>query len=92
MKYSNEMGDRALGMYINNENVEVSKELLIDLVQQILKNAEDDDFDEMTANNFAVAGFLKLLMDTSNDLGFHRFQHDLQKLSLSYDLSYCKQE
>ena len=87
MKYSNEMGDRALGMYVNHENVKVSKELLIDLVQQIVKNAEADDFDEMIANDFAVAGFLKLLMNTSHDLGFHRLQHDLQKLSLSYDLS-----
>ena len=87
MKCNNEMGDRALGMYVNHENVTVSKELLIDLVQQIAKNAKVDDFDDMTANDFAVAGFLKLLMDTSHDLGLDRLQYDLQKLSLNYDLS-----
>ena len=87
MKCDNEMGDMALGMYINHENVLVSKELLIDLVQQIVKNAEADDYDEMSANDFAVAGFLKLLMDTSHDLGLDRLKYDLQKLSLNYDLS-----
>tara|TARA_Y100000591_G_C21811135_1_gene687976 strand:- start:519 stop:809 length:291 start_codon:yes stop_codon:yes gene_type:complete len=87
MKCNNEMGDRALGMYVNHENVAVSKELLIDLVQQIAKNSEIDGCDEMEANDFAIAGLLKLLMDTSHDLCLYRLQYDLQKLSLNYDLS-----
>ena len=90
MKYNNEMGNRALGMYVNAEHVEVSKELLINIIQQVVKNAEVDSFDEMAANDFAVAGFLKLIMDTSHDLGFHMLQHDLQKLSVNYDLSECE--
>ena len=86
MKRSNEMGDTALDMYVNSEHVDVSKELLIDIVNQIVNNAEVDGFDEMSSNDFAVAGFLKLLMDTSHDLGFHKLQHDLQKLYTHYDI------
>ncbi len=89
MRYDNIMGNRALGMYVNSENVDVSKELLIDLITQIVKNAEEDGFDEVSANDFAIAGLFKILIDTSNDLGLHRLQHDLQRLSVDYGLSNC---
>ena len=89
MRYDNEMGNRALGMYVNNEHVEVSKDLLTDVLKQIIKNSEIDGHDEVCANDYAVAGLFKILIDTSNDLGLHRLQHDLQRLSVDYGLSNC---
>ena len=90
MRYDNEMGNRSLGMYVNAEHVNVSKELLIEVAQQIVKNCSNDGFDEMCADDHVVAGFLKLFMDVANETGYHRLQRDLQRLSVQYDLSYCE--
>lgn len=86
MKNENEMGTRALSMYANSEHVDVSKELLIEIIQQIVKNCHDDSFDEMTVDDHAVAGLLKLFIDTANETGYHRLQRDLQKLYTHYDI------
>ena len=90
MRYINDTGNRALGMYVNAEHVDVSKELLIDIVERIVKNCLDDDFDDMAADDHAVAGMLNLFMEVANKTGYHRLQNDLQRLSLSYDLSECE--
>ena len=86
MKIKNEMGDRALGMYVNSEHVEVSKELLIEIVQQIIKNCHNDGFDETCSDDHAVAGLLKLFIDTAYETGYHMLQRDLQKLCAHYDI------
>ena len=86
MKNKNEMGNRALNMYVNSEHVDVSKELLIEIVQQILKNCRNDGFDEMCSDDHVVSGLLKLFIDTANETGYHRLQHDLQKLYTHYDI------
>jgi hypothetical protein len=86
MRYENETGNRALGMYVNSEHVDVSKELLIEIIQQIAKNCYNDGFDEICSDDHAVAGFLKLFIDTANETGYHRLQRDLQKLYTHYDI------
>jgi hypothetical protein len=90
MRYSNEVGDRALGLYAGHEHIEVSKDLLSDVVMQIVNNSEEDGYDDVQANDFAVAGLLKLFMETSNGLGLHRLEYDLQKLSVDYGVSSLK--
>ena len=92
MRYINDTGNRALGMYVNAEHVDVSKELLTDVIQQITKNCYNDGFDEMAVDDHAVAGMLNLFMEVANKTGYHRLQSDLQRLSLSYDLSECERE
>ena len=86
MRCKNEMGTRALGMYVNSAHVEVSKELLIEIVQQIVNNCHNDGFDEMCSDDHAVAGLLKLFIDTANETGYHMLQRDLQKLYAHYDI------
>ena len=86
MKNGNEMGTRSLSMYVNSEHVDVSKELLIEIIQQIVKNCYNDGFDEICSDDHAVAGFLKLFIDTANETGYHRLQRDLQKLYTHYDI------
>ena len=92
MRYINDTGNRALGMYVNAEHVDVSKELLIDIVERITKNCAADDFDEMAVDDHAVAGMLNLFMEVANKTGYHRLQSDLQRLSLRYNLSECNWE
>jgi len=85
MRYKNEMGNRALGMYVNSEHVDVSKELIIDIVRQIVKNCYNDGFDEIEADDYSEAGMIKLFMEVANEIGYHRLQRDLQRLSIGYD-------
>ena len=86
MRFNNETGNRALGLYVNAEHVDVSKELLIEIVQQIAKNCYNDGFDEMATDDHVVAGLLNLFMDVADETGYHRLQRDLQRLSIGYDL------
>ena len=86
MRYENETGNRALGMYVNSEHVDVSKELLIDIIQQIVKNCYNDGFDEICSDDHAVVGMIKLFMDVADETGYHRLQSDLQKLYTHYDI------
>ena len=85
MRYESETGNRALGMYVNCEHVDVSKELLIEIVQQIVKNCYNDGFDEMAVDDHAVSGMIKLFMDVADETGYHRLQRDLQRLSTGYN-------
>jgi hypothetical protein len=92
MKYDNEVGYKSLNLYANKEHVEVSKELLLQIIKQILKNCKKDCLDEFdvdcTVNDHAVAGLLLLFMEVASDAGYIKLVHDLQYLAINYDLSH----
>ena len=90
MNYDNEMSNRSLGMYADKEYIDVSKELLNEVVRQIDENCINDDLDEHDAADHAVAGLMQLFVDVSADNGYHQLMYDLQELSVKYGLSFIK--
>ena len=87
MKYDNECGKRALGIYANHEHVVVVKELLTEIVNQIIEDGTKDDLDEIDVHDHAVAGLMNLFMDVANNSGYLRLEKDLQDLSVEHGLS-----
>ena len=87
MKYDNECGERALGMYADYEHVKVFSDLLSEIIKQIAINAEDDDMDVHDVGDHCVAGMLKLFIEGADMSGYHMLMYDLQELSVKYGLS-----
>lgn len=92
MRYNNEMGDRALGLYVNNEHVEVAKDLLSDVLKQIDVNCNEDGYDECDVSDFVVAGLVMLVMDVAEQNGYHQLMHDLQELAVDHGLSHLAKD
>ena len=92
MKYDNEFGYRALGLYADHEHVEVSKELLNVIINQILENCEKDDLDELDVHDHAVAGLMLLFMDVASSAGYIKLMRDIQDLSVEHGLSHLMGE
>ena len=87
MIYDNEMGNRSLGIYVNHEHVVVAKDLLSEIMTQIENNCVEDGLDDYDAADHVVAGLVNLIMDVSENNGYHQLMYDLQKLSVKYGLS-----
>ena len=87
MRYNNECGERALGLYANHEHVVVVKELLSEIINQIIEDGTKDDLDEIEVHDHAVAGLTSLFMEVASNSGYIRLQRDLQDLSVDYGLS-----
>ena len=81
MRFNNETGNRALGLYVNAEHVDVSKELLIEIVQQIAKNCYNDGFDEIFLNNIGQPNKLFRILD-NNKLEQLELTNALEKTGL----------
>ena len=85
MRYVNNVSKRALELYVDSEHVDVSSELLIEVVEQIQKNANaEENLSEVDVAEYAVAGLMQIIMDVADCTGHHRLYHDLQMLSLEY--------
>ena len=87
MKYENECGKRALGIYANHEHVVVAKDLLTEIINQIIEDGTKDDLNETEVHDYAVAGLMNLFMTVANNSGYLRLERDLQDLSVDYGLS-----
>ena len=87
MRYDNECGDRALGLYANHEHVKVSKELLTEIVNQILEDGDKDGLDEIGVHDHAVAGLMLLFTDVASSCGYLRLTKDIQDLAVNYNLA-----
>tara|TARA_B100000212_G_scaffold102737_1_gene75796 strand:+ start:590 stop:868 length:279 start_codon:yes stop_codon:yes gene_type:complete len=88
MKFSHEIGDRSLGMYVEHEHVKVFSDLLSEIIKQITVNAEDDDMDVHDVGDHCIAGMLKLFIEGADASGYHMLMYDLQELSVKYGLSH----
>ena len=88
MKYDNEVGERALGLYANHEHVVVAKELLTEVVNQIITDGTKDDLDEIDLHDNVVAGLILLFSDVADSSGYLRLSKDLQDLSVKYGFSH----
>jgi hypothetical protein len=83
MRYKNEVGERALGLYADHEHVVVAKQLLTEIINQIIEDGIKDDLDEIEVHDHAVAGLMNLFMevaDSSGYLGYLRLEKDIQDL------------
>ena len=87
MRYNNECGERALGLYANHEHVVVAKELLSEIINQIVEDGDKDGLDDIDVHDHAVAGLINLFMEVANNSGYIRLQRDLQDLSVDHGLS-----
>ena len=87
MRYNNDCGKRALGLYANHEHVEVSKELLTEVVNQIIEDCDKDGLDEIDVHDHAVAGLMLLFIDVADSCGYLKLAKDIQELSVDYNLS-----
>lgn len=87
MRYNNECGERALCLYANHEHVVVAKELLSEIINQIVEDGDKDGLDDIDVHDHAVAGLINLFMEVANSSGYIRLQRDLQGLSVDYGLS-----
>lgn len=88
MRYDNECGERALGMYANHEHVVVAKELLSEIVNQIVEDGTKDDLDEIDVHDHVAAGLILLFSDIADSEGYLRLSKDLQDLSVKNGLSH----
>ena len=88
MRFENEVGCRALNLYVDSEHIDVVKALLIDILKQLDKNCEEDGLYEVDVNNHAVAGLMQIFMDVAQDSGYHKLLHSLQYLAVDYGLSH----
>ena len=86
MRYENECGERALGMYANHEHVVVVKKLLTEIVNQIIEDGTKDGLDEIDVHDHAVAGLMLLLMDVADGSGYLRLTKDIQDLAVDYGI------
>ena len=87
MRYDNECGKRALGIYANHEHVVVAKELLTEIINQILEDGEKDDLDEIEVHDYAVAGLMLLFTDVASTSGYLRLAKDIQELAVNYNFA-----
>ena len=87
MRYDNEFGKRALGLYANHEHVVVAKELLTEVVNQILEDGIKDDLDEIGVHDHAAAGLMLLFTDVASSCGYLRLAQDIQELAVNYDFA-----
>lgn len=87
MRYDNEVGKRALGIYANHEHVVVAKELLTEIVNQILEDGIKDDLDEIGVHDHAAAGLMLLLTDVTSSCGYLRLARDIQELAVNYNFT-----
>ena len=88
MKYDNECGKRALGIYADHEHVVVAKELLTEIINQILEDGAKDDLNEIEVHDYAVAGLINLFMAVADSSGYLRLEKDIQDLAVKYGLSH----
>ena len=87
MRYDIEIGERALGMYANHEHVVVAKELLSEIVNQIVEDGTKDDLDEIDVHDHVVAGLMLLISDIANSHGYLRLEKDIHDLAVDYGLA-----
>ena len=87
MKYDNECGKRALGIYADHEHVVVAKELLTEIINQILEDGEKDDLDEIEVHDYAVSGLMLLFTDVASTSGYLRLAKDIQELAVNYNFA-----
>ena len=87
MRYDNECGKRALGIYANHEHVVVAKELLTEIINQILEDGEKDDLDEIEVHDYAVSGLMLLFTDVASTSGYLRLAKDIQELAVNYNFA-----
>ena len=91
MRYVNNVSKRALEIYVDSEHVDITSKLLIEVVEQIQKNANaEENLSEVDVADHAVAGLMQIIMDVADSTGYHRLYHDLQMLSLEYRLSHIE--
>ena len=88
MRYDNWCGERALGLYVNHEHVVVAKELLSEIVNQIIEDGTKDGLDETDVHDHVVAGLILLFSDIADSEGYLRLSKDLQDLSVKNGLSH----
>ena len=87
MRYDNEVGERALGMYANHEHVVVAQDLFTEIINQIIGDAAKDDLDEVEVDDHAVAGLMLLVMNVCNSNGYLRLEKDIQDLAVKYGIA-----
>ena len=87
MRYDNECGKRALGIYANHEHVVVAKELLTEIINQIIEDGEKDDLDEIEVHDYAVSGLMLLFTDVASTSGYLRLAKDIQELAVNYNFA-----
>lgn len=87
MRYDNECGERALGLYANHEHVVVAKDLLTEIINQIIEDGTKDDLDEVDVDEHAVAGLMLLVMNIANSNGYLRLEKDIQDLAVKYGIA-----
>lgn len=87
MRYDNECGKRALGIYADHEHVVVAKELLTEIINQILEDGEKDDLDEIEVHDYAVSGLMLLFTDVASTSGYLRLAKDIQDLAVNYNFA-----
>ena len=87
MRYDNEVGKRALGIYANHEHVVVTKELLTEIINQILEDGTKDDLDEIGVHDHAAAGLMLLFTDVASSCGYLRLSKDIQDLAVNYNFA-----
>ena len=88
MKFENETGNRALGLYVDAEYVDVTSDILNEVVKQINSNCIEEKLDAEESADLVVAGLLQLFIETASCNGYHQLQKDLQFLSIKYGLSH----
>jgi hypothetical protein len=88
MRYENEVGYRALGLYAEHEHVSVAKDLLSLILKQIDANCTEDGLDEVDVADHVVAGLVQIVMDVADDNGYHKLMHDIQDLAVENGLSH----
>ena len=63
MRYVNNVSKRALELYVDSEHVDVSSELLIEVVEQIQKNVNaEENLSEVDVAEYAVAGLMQIII------------------------------
>ncbi len=87
MRYNNECGEKALGLYANHEHVVVAKEMLTEIISQIIEDGTKDGLVLDEVDDHVVAGLMLLFMDVAEGYGYHRLLKNLQDLSVDYGLS-----
>ena len=87
MRYDNECGKRALGIYADHEHVVVAKELLSVIINQILEDGIKDDLDEIGVHDHAAAGLMLLFTDVASTSGYLRLAKDIQELAVNYNFA-----
>lgn len=88
MRYKHFIGERALRLYAKAEYVDVAKELLIEIINQIVVEGNKDGLDDTAVHDHSVAGLILLCSDIANDFGYLKLSKDLQDLSVKHGLSH----